>query len=580
MNETETRMEGKKRGRKKNPVPIKIISLIFAFLMVLLPIAAYIIFEEDILDWLSGTSATYFKIGIPIVVGIFGLFATYFFYLGLRRKRIVRNKKDNSMLFKITSVAGIAGGVILGIITILYFLEDIIDLLDLSSSLDDKIVVCITLFGLLSPVLIYLAWGVFRKRKTRRAVIFSGMMACMLVGSTIFLGWYQDMRMGYQMRGPYLSWSEDPRTTISIAWESPGQAPKKLQWSTSTNFSSPNEVTATEWDYRARIERYHYNVTVRNLQPDTTYYYRIPGFHDEITPFKTAPNTTTAFRFFAYGDSREADLFIDNQHAALINQMQDLAAQTMPSLIINSGDIANSGNDVESWDAHFGAIKPLASKVPYFTGTGNHEWEDGPDLDNYHTLIHECPSSGPLQINETSFAFNYSNAFFIFLGYPHANSWDHQANDTILTWLNSTLAIANQTSDWIFLTWHEPPFTGTGGTRIDKPNLKDNICPYLHEYGVDVVFLGHDHNLQVQNITSANNNTGWNVTYIITGGGGASLYDIADPDKTWTGPDYFGETLYARKTYEFLCVDVDNTTATITAYDDKGDLLYQMTRFK
>jgi predicted MPP superfamily phosphohydrolase len=45
----------------------------------------------------------------------------------------------------------------------------------------------------------------------------------------------------------------------------------------------------------------------------------------------------------------------------------------MPSLIINSGDIANSGTDTISWDAHFTAIKPLATKVPYFTATGNHE---------------------------------------------------------------------------------------------------------------------------------------------------------------------------------------------------------------
>ena len=117
----------KKKGRKKNPIPIKIISIIFAIIMVALPIAAYIIFEEDILDGLSGTSAIYFEIGIPLVVGIFGLFATYFFYLGFRKKRIVRNKKDNSMLFKITSVAGVAGGIILGImimrLVIIYLLK-------------------------------------------------------------------------------------------------------------------------------------------------------------------------------------------------------------------------------------------------------------------------------------------------------------------------------------------------------------------------------------------------------------------------------------------------------------------------
>jgi hypothetical protein len=47
--------------------------------------------------------------------------------------------------------------------------------------------------------------------------------------------------------------------------------------------------------------------------------------------------------------------------------------------------------------------------------------------------------------------------------------------------------------------------------------VRDSFCPLFDKYGVDVAFAGHDHNYQRNEVGS--------VTYLVTGGGGAPLYD-------------------------------------------------------
>jgi len=234
-------------------------------------------------------------------------------------------------------------------------------------------IVVIAAFSLIG---IYHGFGLVRQKKTRRAVIYSAFAISLMAGASIISGVYQAMTIAAAEPGPYLSWSEDPMTTMTISWESPVPSSKILEWSGSAAFSNPGQLTAGEHDYRSITGRIHYNVTITGLQPNTTYYYRVPGFHDQVTPFTTAPNTTIPFTFFAYGDTREA-VVAGSEHLQLMNQMVALSTPgTMPAFILNSGDIANDWDDLSSWDAHFSIIKPLARSVPYFveleitSGTG------------------------------------------------------------------------------------------------------------------------------------------------------------------------------------------------------------------
>ncbi|MHA2000036.1 MAG: fibronectin type III domain-containing protein, partial [Promethearchaeota archaeon] len=549
---------------KKKPLVVGLVfSWIFGIFISLIPVALLIVFSEDLAAYAQDENyrALVFTV-VPLIVGSLWLLATYLIYLGVRKRAPIRTRSETSRAFKIISVVGVAAIISLSAIVLLFYMDD---LADGDSTMEIIVSAIMVIIGVFFGG--YYVFGIVRKNKTRRAIAYTVFSSFLIIGTTVSLAAYQLMRMVPQTRGPYLSWADDPSSSMTIAWECPRSIPHVLEWSNSTDFSGANQVTATEHDYRVQIERYHYNVTIHGLEPNTTYYYRIPGFHDDATPFTTAPNVSVPFTFFAYGDSREV-VPIGSEHKKLMDQMVTASKSTMPAFILNSGDVAYDFDETVSWDIHFGFIKPLAQSVPYFISSGNHEWTGNfDDLNNPHTLIHEYPSTGSNQLNETSYAFQYSNAYVISVGYPHAGSL------VARSWLESQLSYANSSSDidWIFLIWHRPPFTQTT-TRSDNNDIKNLTADLCHKYDADLVFLGHDHNYQRINITHSSNYT-HDVTYVVTGGGGASLYGVGEELRTWDGTDetgtfgekFYGQTQVAISTYEWMKIDVSGSTATIKA---------------
>lgn len=69
---------------------------------------------------------------------------------------------------------------------------------------------------------------------------------------------------------------------------------------------------------------------------------------------------------------------------------------------------------------------------------------------------------------------------------------------------------------------------------------------------VDIVFNGHDHNYERSIING--------VTYIVTGGGGSSLYD--NGQSPWT--------IYSEKTHHFCFLTANETTLTFEAIKPDG----------
>ncbi|MHA1890714.1 MAG: purple acid phosphatase family protein [Promethearchaeota archaeon] len=569
------------REKKGNPIILKIVSFLVGILIASGLVYLGIEYGDDLVGWSqSPTYAVYVYTIAPLLFGGLGLLSLYLFYLGFRKERIVRGKWDNVKSFKIFSLVTSCSVVMLMVILIAFFKADLIDWQDYygHEALYDFLGALVIVIPL-SPFALYHVYGIFRKKKTRRAVIFTGISMFLFIGSSIFLGAFEGLRHVPETRGPYLSWSDDPQTTMTVSWEAPGRVSRTLQWSEIENFSNYNETQAIEHDYRQFTRRFHYSVTITGLQPGKEYFYKIPGFHDDVESFKTAPNGTQPFMFFAYGDTRESTP-INSEHVKLVREMvrQIKEQGASPSLIINSGDIAYDFDDYISWDIHFNTIKPLSTSAPYLVSSGNHEWTSSlSDQENPQTLIHDYPNSGVHQINETSYSIRYSNAYFIFLGYPHASG----TNPEVRTWLESELSIANQTADWIFVCQHVPPFTGTAN-RNDNMAMQINTVPLFHEYGVDVVFLGHDHNLQRMNITCLNFSS--TIQYIITGGGGAGLYDIEDETKIWSGEttselkySYVGRTEIAKVSNEFYSVNIDGKSATFVAWDFNGNVLDNFT---
>lgn len=54
---------------------------------------------------------------------------------------------------------------------------------------------------------------------------------------------------------------------------------------------------------------------------------------------------------------------------------QEVDAERDPaSLILHIGDISYANGDPEIWDSFMDGIQPVASRVPYMVGIGNHEY--------------------------------------------------------------------------------------------------------------------------------------------------------------------------------------------------------------
>ncbi len=176
-------------------------------------------------------------------------------------------------------------------------------------------------------------------------------------------------------------------------------------------------------------------------------------------------------------------------------------------------------------------------------------------------------------MNETSFAFGYGAAYFIFLGYPHAGS-----NDTaVISWLENQIAIGNSSYRFTFVSFHRPPFDRREGGYNDAIDVIQNQCWLFHLGGVDAVLNGHNHVLAHQNITWTADPSGRNVTYLISGAGGASLRTPLYG--TWnsaTSFGYSGQTIYAQRINHFFAIEVDGGagTATFRCYDLEGNLVY------
>ena len=86
--------------------------------------------------------------------------------------------------------------------------------------------------------------------------------------------------------------------------------------------------------------------------------------------------------------------------------------------------------------------------------------------------------------------------------------------------------------------FHHPPYSsGNHGSTI---YLRFIWGPIFEHFNVDIVFNGHDHCYERGKVK--------NVNYIVTGGGGAPLYDIGN--KWWT--------IHSEKSYHFCLLTCDN----------------------
>jgi hypothetical protein len=269
------------------------------------------------------------------------------------------------------------------------------------------------------------------------------------------------------------------------------------------------------------------------------------------------------FCFIAYGDTR-------GEHPDSVSPLHDdivsLYIQHDPELVIHTGDMVNHGGETYQWLFFNESISSLwLFNIPMYGTVGNHElYTDDldvqdDDLSNYQDFFDFSNVIDQPGETELYYSFDSNGIHFIFLN--TAQEWDEEdytCPTAQMNWLEDDLA---GNHEFIVVSFHYPAWSISAWSP-DRWATAESIRGTFHdmfvEYGVDIVFNGHDH-LYYRTVRDG-------IYYVVTGGGGAPLTEIQKEWTVWQAGDVgFSDYHYcvAKPTNGFLKVDVFLLNGTI-----------------
>ncbi len=382
------------------------------------------------------------------------------------------------------------------------------------------------------------------------------MTALTLAAAVLFSG--TALRAETVSRGPYLQ--SPTKNSIVVVWEHPTPAAPVLRWGLSSDMSE--QVVPAEHSVR-------HEILLEGLQPGEIYYYALHDgeetFLTEMAAFPTAVESGTPFRFLLYGDTRTRH----DIHATVVEAM---LKEPDLRFYVHTGDLVSRGAKLEQWDTFFEIEHHLMRRTPFYPVIGNHEEHDGiaPLFEANFVLPDNSPDPGYY------YSFVYGNVHIQVLdGHVHSHDWDwcvmerHQFTNTCfsdnqLEWLHEDLRVAAQNPDvdHIIVVTHVGPYSSKENRR-GSGQMRE-LLPFFREMGVDFIVSGHDHYYE-------RGISGNGIPYVITGGGGAPLYDIGAPS-----PDPH-EVIYNEMIENYLLVDVEGPLMHVVAKTPGGRIMDEFT---
>jgi hypothetical protein len=323
-------------------------------------------------------------------------------------------------------------------------------------------------------------------------------------------------------QGPYLM--KPTQTGITVCWVSESPTTGAV-----TVLNSGKTVSDT------RETRFH-RVALTGLKPYTHYTFSVAcAGVTKSGGFMTAAPPNQPFRFVAYGDNRTQP----KVHAAVLARM----GLFKPDFIVQTGDQVADGNNQGQWDEFWRIAGSALSETAYYPSLGNHERHGAPYFEYFAV--------------PQDYAFDYGNAHFVALDSNRPPS-EYAAQQE---WLRKDLA-AHQSAKWRIVFFHH-----TMHTCVDMPERRaesaaraKRLEPLLVEGHVQMVINGHDHDYQ--------HHLAQGITYLVTGGGGAPLYDVT-PDTPFV--------LRAKKAHHHCEIQVKRDALSVRVVEPDGDVIEDFT---
>ena len=435
---------------------------------------------------------------------------------------------------------------------------------------------------------------------------------------------------------PYLQWG-NTANGIALCWEVSGDS-KPDTWAIETRTGAAGQwkfLTAKPTvkplavpDEKAQTLL---TATFDGLPPASTFDYRVSrdGKPVFIGRAKTRKGPTDPYRFVVFGDCA-ADT-PGQRHIAY------QTAQVKPDFVFITGDIVYDRGRASEYLTKFFPVynaektsmetgAPLLRSTLMLANIGNHDgaysdfgkWPDalayfyywdfprnGPVIEgNVPKPTGNEPAQKAMQAaaseafpRTANYSFDYGNSHWTVIDSNYYMNWENKA---LREWLEKDLQAA-QKSTWRFVTFHIPPFHSSKEHREDQ--WMRVLCPLFEKYKVDVVWNGHVHNYQrsfpmtfapegspndkgevkgkwtLDTTFDGVQNTKPNAPlYIVTGGGGAPLYD---PDIQQKPSEWQPFTKrYIADTHSLTVVDMDGAKMSVRQISETGKELDKFTLTK
>ncbi|MFA6002152.1 MAG: metallophosphoesterase, partial [Thermoleophilia bacterium] len=319
--------------------------------------------------------------------------------------------------------------------------------------------------------------------------------------------------------------------------------------------------------------RVRHEIILDTMAPGSTVYYRVT-ITDSTNPaastilpeksFHLARGAGEPFSFSVGGDNRPwTDTTV--QPAVWTTIVQQMASENL-DLSLNVGDMIygtfydSMAQNIAKYDGFFSVTSPLTASVPMYTAVGNHE--------SIATASNRAgyEQEFTLPVNNGADAATYGEEYYSFVNgdtrfislCTELPGQEGMITGNQLAWLQQVLA-AN-TSKWAVVFMHRPLFAGVHTTdpwmntgNIAGQQNRWELHNLFRQYGVDVVFEGHEHYYH--------HHVEDGVQYVITGGGGSPLMIQPAPQTgdifSWSG-------------YEHVKVDETSASLKVSAIDSTG----------
>ena len=247
--------------------------------------------------------------------------------------------------------------------------------------------------------------------------------------------------------------------------------------------------------------------------------------------FAQSDKNSRLSRFVIYGDTR-------TNHK--VHRKVVLAAvEQRPDFIVQTGDLVANSNSAKQWTNFDRIIEPIRKNdIAYYPARGNH------DVGKRSKYAEEMPASLHSG-NIFYYRFDIQNLRFLALD----TESDLSVKSVQYKWLEKELKDARTENKFVVPFFHQAIFS-VGDRHGSNVLLQSILHPLFKQYGVRLVFQGHDH------IYYRTTRDG--IAYLVTGGGGAPLYHIV-ASELQTGD-------VAKRLHHFCVADLFHDEIKITVY--------------